>query len=87
MVEFYNICYIFIMTTKLKITTIGNSTGIILPKEILEKLRVTKGDTLFAIETSKGIELTPFNPQVAEQMKLAEQVMREDRDALRKLAE
>ncbi len=75
------------MTSKLKITTIGNSTGIILPKEILEKLRVSKGDTLFAIETSKGIELTPFNPEVAEQMKLAEQVMREDRDALRKLAE
>jgi putative addiction module antidote len=75
------------MTTKLKVTTVGNSTGIILPKEILEKLRVSKGDTLFAIETSKGIELTPFNPEVAEQMKLAEQVMREDRDALRKLAE
>jgi len=75
------------MTSKLKITTIGNSTGVILPKEVLEKLRVSKGDTLFAIETSKGIELTPFNPEVEEQMKLAEQVMREDRDALRKLAE
>ena len=75
------------MTSKLKITTVGNSTGVILPKEILEKLRVTKGDTLYAIETPKGIELTPFNPDVAEQLKLAEQVMREDRDALRKLAE
>jgi putative addiction module antidote len=74
------------VTRKLKITTIGNSTGVILPKEILEKLRVSKGDTLFAVETSKGIELTPFNPEVAEQMKLAEQVMREDRDALRKYA-
>ncbi len=75
------------MTNKLKITTIGNSTGVILPKELLEKLRVSKGDTLFAIETSKGIELTAYNPEVAEQMKLAEQVMREDRDALRKLAQ
>jgi putative addiction module antidote len=75
------------MTSKLKITTIGNSTGINLPKEILEKLRVSKGDTLFAIETSNGIELTAYNPEVAEQMKIAEQVMREDRDALRKLAE
>lgn len=75
------------MTSKLTITTIGNSAGVILPKEILEKLRVSKGDTLFAIETSKGIELTPYNPEIAEQMKLAEQVMREDRDALRKLAE
>jgi putative addiction module antidote len=42
------------MTSKLKITTTGNSTGVILPKEILEKLRVSKGDMLFAIETSKG---------------------------------
>ncbi len=75
------------MTSKLKVTTIGNSTGVILPKEILEKLRVSKGDTLFAIETSQGIELTPYNPEVAEQMELAERVMREDRDALRKLAE
>jgi putative addiction module antidote len=75
------------MTNTLKITTVGNSVGIILPKEILEKLRVQKGDTLFAIETSKGIELTAYNPEVAEQMKFAEQVMREDRDALRKLAE
>jgi putative addiction module antidote len=75
------------MTNALKVMTIGNSIGIVLPKEILEKLRVTKGDTLFAIETSKGIELTAYNPEVAEQMKLAEQVMREDRDTLRKLAE
>jgi putative addiction module antidote len=88
--ERYNFCNIVageIMTSKLKITSIGNSTGVILPKEILEKLRVSKGDTLFAIETAKGIELTAYNPEVAEQMKLAEQVMREDRDALRKLAE
>lgn len=75
------------MTSKLKITSIGNSTGVILTKEILEKLRVSKGDTLFAVETSKGIELTAYNPEFAEQLKLAEQVMREDRDALRKLAE
>ena len=86
--ECCNVCYInFAVTNKLKVTTIGNSTGLILPKEILEKLRVQKGDTLFAIETAKGIELTPFNPELAEQLKLAEQVMREDRNALRKLAE
>jgi len=75
------------MTNKLKVVTVGNSVGVILSKEILEKLRVRKGDSIFAIETSKGIELTAYNPELAEQMKLAEQVMREDRDALRKLAE
>ena len=75
------------MTNTLKITTIGNSVGIVLPKEILEKLRVQKGDTLFALETLNGIELTAYNPEFAKQMEMAEKVMREDRDALRKLAE
>ena len=75
------------MTNKLKVVTVGNSVGVVLSKEILEKLRVGKGDSIFAVETSKGIELTPYNPELAEQMKIAEQVMREDRDALKKLAE
>ena len=73
--------------TTLKLTTIGNSTGLVLPKEILELLRVQKGDSLFVLQTPKGIELTPYNPEFATQMELAEQVMREDRDVLRKLAE
>ena len=75
------------MTSKLKITSIGNSNGIILPKEILERLRVSKGDSLYAVETPDGIELTAYDPDFAAQMELAEQAMREDRDALRKLAE
>ena len=75
------------MTNTLKVTTVGNSVGIVLPKEILEKLRVQKGDTLFALETTNGIELTAYNPEVAKQMEMAEKVMREDRDVLRKLAE
>ena len=71
----------------LKITTIGNSVGVILPKELLERLRVQKGDNLYVIETRQGIELTPYNPEFALQMESAEEVMREDRDALRKLAD
>lgn len=71
----------------LKLTTVGNSVGIILPKEILERLRVQKGDSLYVIETKQGIELTPYNPEFAAQMEAAERVMREDRDALRRLAE
>jgi putative addiction module antidote len=70
-----------------KLTTIGNSVGIILPKEILERLRVKKGDTLYAIGTKNGIEFTAYNPEFAKQLETAERVMREDRDALRKLAE
>jgi putative addiction module antidote len=71
----------------LKVTNIGNSVGVILPDEILERLRVKRGDTLYAIETKNGIELTANNPALAEQMEIAERVMREDQEALRKLAE
>lgn len=72
------------MAKKLKITTIGNSKGVELPKEILERLRVDTGD--FAIETPNGIELTPYDPEFAAQIEVADRVMLEDRDALRKLA-
>ena len=75
------------MTAKLKITTVGNSAGIILPKEMLERLRLGKGDTLYATETPDGFVLRPFDEEFAEQMAVAERVMREDRDVLRKLAE
>ena len=75
------------MSNKLKITTVGNSAGIVLPREILERLRVEKGDTLYAVETPNGIELTPYDEEFAEEMAVAEKVMRDNRDLLRKLAE
>ncbi len=73
--------------TKLKIVTIGNSVGVTLPKELLERLRVQKGDLLFAVETPNGVELTPYDPEFAAQMEVAEDVMRRRRNMLRKLAE
>lgn len=73
--------------TTLKITTIGNSVGIVLPRELLERLRVKKGDALYALETPQGIELTAYDPEFGTQMDAAERVMREDRDALKKLGE
>jgi putative addiction module antidote len=72
---------------KLKITTIGNSAGVILPKELLARLRLGKGDELFALETPDGIRLTVYDPTLAEQMEVAEQVMRERRALLNKLAQ
>ena len=75
------------MTRKLKLTAIGNSTGVILPKELLEKLRVERGDELTVLETPGGITLTPFDAEFAAQMEVAERIMREHRDLLRKLAE
>ena len=71
---------------KLKITSVGNSAGVILPKELLARLRVEKGDSLYAAELPDGVKLTPFDPQLAEQMEVAERVMRDDRNVLRKLA-
>ncbi|PYS56823.1 MAG: AbrB/MazE/SpoVT family DNA-binding domain-containing protein [Acidobacteria bacterium] len=71
----------------LKVTTVGDSVGIILPREILERLRVQKGDSLYAVETKEGIELTPYNPELGTQLDMAEKVMSEDRDVLRKLAD
>lgn len=75
------------MGMQLKLTTVGNSVGVVLPKELLEKLRVQKGDSLQVLETPNGIELTAFDAEFARQMDVAEKVMREDRDILRRLAE
>lgn len=75
------------MAITVKLTTIGNSTGIVLPKELLEKLRVQKGDTLHVLETPNGIELTSFDPELARQMDVAETVMRRRRNLLKKLSE
>jgi putative addiction module antidote len=76
-----------VTTHTLKLTAIGNSTGVIFPKELLERLRVTRGDTLQVIETPTGVELTAFDPEFARRMELAEEIMREDRDVLRRLAQ
>lgn len=75
------------MAKKLKLRAIGNSTGVVLPKEILEKLRVRQGDELMVLETPDGITLTSYDPEFARQMDVAENVMRRRRNLLRKLAE
>ncbi|MBS0216870.1 MAG: AbrB/MazE/SpoVT family DNA-binding domain-containing protein [Proteobacteria bacterium] len=72
---------------KLKISAIGNSAGVILPKELLARLRLDKGDELYAIETPDGIRLTTYDPELAAQMEVAEEVMRKRRTLLHKLAQ
>ncbi|HZX69860.1 MAG TPA: AbrB/MazE/SpoVT family DNA-binding domain-containing protein [Rhodanobacter sp.] len=72
---------------KLKITTIGNSAGIILPRELLARLRLEKGDELLALEIPDGIRLTTYDPTLAQQMEVAEEVMRKRRSLLHKLAQ
>lgn len=75
------------MATTTKIIAIGNSAGIILPKEILARLKVEKGDSLFITEGSQGIRLLPFDQDFATQMEAAREVVRENRDVLQRLAE
>ena len=70
----------------LKLTAIGNSVGVILPKDLLAKLGVGKGDTLFAVETENGVRLTTTNPEFEAQMEVARAVMKKRRAVLRELA-
>ena len=72
---------------QLKIIAVGNSAGVLLPKELLARLRVDKGDSLYVAETPDGIKLMPHDPELAAQMEVAERIMREDRAVLRKLAD
>lgn len=74
------------MNAPLKLVKVGNSTGVILPKELLARLRVGLGDTLYATESPDGVRLTASNPDFEAKMQLAEKIMREDRDILRVLA-
>ncbi len=75
------------MTSTVKIISVGNSAGIILPKELLEKLRVSKGDSLTVTESPTGVNLTAYDEKISRQIQVAEQVMRDNRNMLRKLAQ
>ena len=72
--------------TALKLTQIGNSVGVVLPKEILAKLKVAKGDSLFVTEAANGVILTPYDPALDEQLELGRQFMRDFRDTFHQLA-
>ncbi|MGH8031424.1 MAG: AbrB/MazE/SpoVT family DNA-binding domain-containing protein [Luteimonas sp.] len=72
--------------TTLKLTRIGNSVGVVLPKDILSRLRVEAGDSLYISESPGGYRLSAYDETFEEQMKAAEKVMRENRDVLRMLA-
>ncbi len=75
------------MVTSVRITAIGNSLGIILPKEVLNQLHVGKGDQIFLTQAPDGVRITPYDVTFAEKMDVLEQVMRENRDVLKRLAE
>jgi putative addiction module antidote len=70
----------------LKLSQIGNSVGVILPKEVLARLKLVKGDTLFLTEAANGITLTPYDPELDEQLKLGREFMHDYRDTFHQLA-
>ena len=71
---------------KLKLTAVGTSTGAIIPKDMLVRLKVKKGDQLFAIETPSGFLVTPYDPSIEEQLKLGRKFMTNYRETFRALA-
>jgi putative addiction module antidote len=74
------------MNAPLKVIKVGNSSGVILPKDVLSHLGVGQGDTLSLSRTPEGIVLRPSDEEFEAQMKIAREVMRRRRAALRELA-
>mgnify|MGYP003577931734 FL=1 len=70
----------------LKLTQIGNSVGVILPKEMLARLKLEKGDSLYVTDTPEGMALTPYDPALEEQLDQGREFMKEYRDTFRALA-
>jgi putative addiction module antidote len=68
------------------VTKIGNSTGVILPKAAVERLKVKQGDVVYLTETPTGYTVTPYDPEFAEQMEAARRGMSEYRNTLHELA-
>jgi putative addiction module antidote len=75
------------MATTTKVIAIGNSAGIILPKESLSRLNVRKGDSLYVQETPSGLQISPYDAEFSAKMEVAGRLIRRYRDAFRKLAE
>ena len=70
----------------LKLTQIGNSVGAVLPRELLNQLQLDKGDQLYVTETPDGLRITKHNPEFAQQMEVARQIMKNRRAVLHELA-
>ncbi len=70
----------------LKLVQIGNSVGVILPKEVLARLKLEKGETVFLTDTPHGVALTPYDPTIDDQVALGREFMREYRDTFHALA-
>jgi putative addiction module antidote len=75
------------MADTLKLTAVGTSTGLVIPKEMLSRMKVERGDVLHVVETPDGYLLTPYDPKVAKQLEAGRKFMLENRDTFKALAE
>jgi putative addiction module antidote len=73
-------------TMTLTVSAVGNSLGLLLPKEAAQRLEVQKGDKLFLTKSADGYRITVYDPEFAEQIEVARKVMKKRRNALRQLA-
>lgn len=74
------------MGHQLKITSIGNSSGVVLSKEVMARLKVSRGDVIYLTETPEGYLVTPYDENFVSQVEAAEEFMHDHRDALHELA-
>jgi putative addiction module antidote len=70
----------------LKVIQVGNSLGVTIPRDMLNRLGVGKGDTLYSIDTPEGVRLTTHDPEFEAQMEVAREIMKRRRAVLRELA-
>jgi putative addiction module antidote len=71
---------------QLKLTKVGNSVGVVFPKEALARLHVDAGDAVYLTESPDGFLITPYDPDFGKQMSVADVVMKKRRAVLRELA-
>ena len=74
------------MAATLKLTAVGTSTGVVIQKEMLNRMKVERGDALHVIETPDGYLLTPYDPKIAEQVEAGREFMKDNRDVFKALA-
>ena len=70
----------------LKLTAVGTSTGVVIPKEMLNRMKVARGDKLHVVETPDGYLLTPYDPTIAAQVEVGREFMKEYRETFKALA-
>ena len=74
------------MSGKLKLRKIGNSYGVVLPKDVIDRFSLAEGDALYVVDSAEGIKLTPYDPVMEAGMKAFQRTRRKYRNALRELA-